>query len=209
MVATRAPLATRGFYGGYNRRGRAELKAIDTTASNVALLSGGGVIALNLVAQGSDYNQRIGRKVVLKSVLLRIHVVPTPTVDLPQGDVGRFILAYDAQTNGVSPGVSDLIAGGDYLAGNNLNYRERFKVIKDWMVPLAATAYNTGILVSGVPSTRLLTVYKRLNLDTVFNNTGGAVGQIATGGLFLFYDNGLAAGGYQFNLFSRVRFTDP
>lgn len=208
MVITRAPFRTGGWFGTYNRRGRDELKFIDQTADNIPLVSAGGIILLNGVIQGQDYNNRIGRKIINKSLLIRIHIVPVNTVSVPQGDAARFLVVYDSQTNGVSPSPSDIIDGGNYLRGINLNNRERFRVIKDWIVPLTATNFSGANLIGGDPTSRLLKTFKKLHLDTIFNGTGATIGAIATGSLILLYDGPLAAGGYQFNMYSRVRYLD-
>jgi len=208
MVVSRAPFRTGGWFGTYNRRGRDELKFIDQSADAVPLVSAGGIILLNGIIQGQDYNNRIGRKIINKSLLIRIHIIPVNTVPSPTGDAARFLIVYDSQTNGVSPSPSDIIDSGNYLRGINLNNRERFRIIKDWIVPLSPNAYSGGVLTGGVPTSRMLKAFKRLNLDTIFNGTGATIGSIATGSLILLYDCPLAAGGYQFNMYSRVRYQD-
>ena len=205
MVASpRAPLATRGFYGVYNRRGRDELKFIDLAANATPWTTAGVVGILNGVAQGTDFNQRIGRSTSMKSILFRFNIEKTATDS--EGCTCRCILFYDAQTNGVAPLVTDVLASASYLSPMNLNNRDRFKILADCF--MGTDAYDGGgPIVAGTFTEQNKTIFKKFNLECQFSGTGATVGSISTGGIFALFiaseNNTLA-----YELYSRIRFTD-
>lgn len=187
-----APIATRGFYGGYSYRGRSELKTIDSENINAAVSTAGGVVLLNGIANGTEIYQRVGRKCVMKSLLFRMTIFNDPTKQDPQGTAVRIILFYDSQTNGAAPTVANVLSNMQAAAYTpiptspmNLNNRDRFKVIKDWLVGCQSAAFTAGALTAGAPQTHVRQCYKKLNHDIIFQGTGATAADIASGGLFL------------------------
>ena len=108
-----APLRTGGFYGLWNGRRADELKTIDSS-STTDIPAAGLVNTINGVAAGTDYNNRIGRKIMMKSLLLRIVLSPIATASAPIGDAVRIIVFYDTQTNGVLPTIAQLLQNSQY-----------------------------------------------------------------------------------------------
>lgn len=203
----RAPLATYGWYGRYNRRGRRELKTIDTSLG-INIVSTGAVTCLNLIGQGSDYNQRDGRIVQLKSILMRFSVFPnTTTGSLNAGDTARVLVVYDKQTNGTALAVANILQALDPHAAMNLNYRDRWVVLIDKQIGLGAATYSSGALVNGSPFSRTYNIYKKLNMDQVFQSTGNTLADISTGAIWL-YTISMAANATTLYGYSRIRFTD-
>jgi len=203
----RAPLATYGWYGRYNRRGRTELKTVDTAVSQTVSNSG-TVTLINGIAQGNDFNNRDGRICNMKSVYWRYSVSPnSSTTTLNQGDSVRVMIVYDMQSNGTAANIAQLFAGADCHSAMNLNYRDRFKVLYDKSVNMAAGAYTATALTVGSPTTKTFNVYKKLDLETVFQSTGSGVADISTGSMFLI-TWGLANQASVVIGYMRVRFTD-
>lgn len=207
MVASpRAPLRTGGFYGVYNGRRRDELKFVDTTISITPFTLVGAISLLNGVTQGTDFNNRIGRSVNMKSLLFRF-TVEKATGANSDGATARVILFYDAQTNGAAPVVTDVLATADHLAPMNLNNRDRFKILADCFIETDAFVNTTGVISAGTYTERTKTIYKKMNTEMQFSGTTNAVGSIATGGVFaLFISSELNGTGYK--VYSRIRFTD-
>lgn len=203
----RAPLRTGGFYGGYYKRGREELKTIDVDGVSGTISSAGAVTLLNGVAQGTDYTDRIGRKVMLRSILWRGFVTPSAATSLPEGAFFRCILFYDAQTNASTPLVTDVLATTAYDAPLNLTNRDRFRVLYDKYCTINATQYTTGALTSGSPMPKHLKFYKKMSMEVIFGSTGSTVGSIQTGGVFLLTICSVNVG-CKLDMFSRIRFTD-
>lgn len=203
----RAPLRTGGFYGLYNRRGRTELKTIDTDTVLSNIASAGALQLLNGVDQGTDYTQRIGRKIILKSLFFRVNFFPSATTASPTGTICRLLIVYDCQTNSAAPAVTDILQAAEYDAPMNLNNRDRFKVIYDKYIMMCATAYTTGALTAGDPCPKMLSKYKKMSLEEIFSGTANTVGSIATGSIYAMLiassNNTVQADSY-----FRVRFED-
>jgi len=203
---TRAPLATRGFYGVYNRRGRDELKFIDTVTS-LAGTTAGSVTLINGVAQGTDYNQRIGRKFIMKSIMLRTGIAyGSGAAANSLGNIVRVCVFYDAQTNAAAPAVTDVLQTASYLSPMNLNNRDRFKIISDKWWNLEAFQIAGSLITNGDFCPQMEKFYKKINLEVQNGGTANTVGSITTGGVFLLI---IAAGaGNLVDIYSRVRYTD-
>lgn len=201
----RAPLATRGFYGQFSWRGRNELKVIDNPGGSGNFAAAGIVVLMNGVAQGTDYTNRIGRKILLKSWLFRVGIVPQ-AITSPSGDICRVMLIYDCQTNAATPAVTDILTTGFYNSPMNLNNRDRFKVLADKFVTIGAANYAAGALTTGSPVPRQIKIFKKMNMEEIFGGTGATVGSINTGGLFVVFISLSATTTYVYD--SRVRFLD-
>lgn len=206
--APRAPLRTGGFYGLYNRRGREELKVIDSGAGSGNFSNTGILVLLNGVSQGTDYTNRIGRKIILKSLLFRLTVVPNnSSAGLAVGDIARMVILYDCQTNAATPAVTDVLNLADFNEPMNLNNRDRFKVLSDKFITIGAATYTAGALTAGSPVPKQIKIYKKMNMEQIFGATGNTVGSIQTGAIWvLFISQGASASTYLYN--SRIRFID-
>jgi len=203
----RTPLRTGGFYGPYDRRGRAELKYIDVDQAATATTTAGTVTLLNGIAQGTDISNRIGRKFCLKSSLLRLAVYPNSATTLQQGDIVRVMLLYDAQPNGVIATVADVLDGFTWESGMNLNNRDRFKVLMDKTFAMNPVVYTAGALTAGSPQLRVMKKYKKMNLDVINSGSAATIGSIQTGALLLLVI-GLINNGSTINWLHRTRYTD-
>lgn len=152
-----------------------EKKTIDTSETET-MTTTNQINTLNLCVTGDDFNNREGRKIVMKSIRVRIFAYGVAATTTP--GVVRWSIVYDKQTNGAAPAGADIFASNDALDMNNLNNRDRF-------VTVATDTFPLGIP-SGGYSSYACDRYVKLNLPTVYNATnGGTVADIVTGGLFL------------------------
>lgn len=172
-------------YGLWNGRRRDELKVVDTDITAGPVLAGGSITLLNGVATGTDFTQRIGRKTLWKSIFLRIFFLPTNTVPAPSADVIRVMLIYDSQANGTAPVITDILTVGTYESPMNLNNRDRFRIIADRFVMMGANNYTTGALVAGSPQAKMVQVYKKISLESIYSGTGGTIASIQSGAFYL------------------------
>lgn len=193
--------------GGWANPSRGgELKFTDTTATNaitfgVATFNAPGpTTLLNGLVPDSTATGRIGRKIVMKSLYFRYFasLAATSTGGSPM----RFIIVYDKQANAQAPGVTDLLLANDFLSPNNLSNRDRFVVLVDQTTDPIGTGSNYSV--SG-------TVFKRINLETMFNaGTAGTIGDITSGSVYMIVaQNGfIGTANCTFQWRCRIRYDD-
>jgi len=187
--------------GGY-KTNTVERKVNDIGTATYQINTTGSITLLANPALGSDFNNRIGRKVVLKSVYIKGKIQTENSLATTAGDTvaqqGRFIIFCDMQPNGAAPAVTDLLVAALPSSQLNLNNRDRFKIYSDkeyvfdpYHVNITATtAYaSTGRQIYNVKK------YKKLNLEMIFNATnGGTIADINSGALYMLWIGDVAAG---------------
>lgn len=216
-------------------QGKGEKKSIDTTAFSVApggvslaINTTGSIIPLNLVSAGSSFFNRIGRKIEMTDVSLKLQTDPLSVTRASQQDYVRVLIIYDRQTNGATPILADILQDTgntganttESISGMNLNNRDRFQVILDKKYNLPQVTNTAGVLTNIWPTNQcdvqemMLNQYRKMNrLVTHFgaDSAPPVIGDIRTGGLFLVTMGALAAGteNFQGNEWAvRVRYYD-
>lgn len=182
--------------------------------------------AVNLVQQGTAFSQRIGNKIKMKSVRIRMFLKTSTAPQLVVIPL-RILLVYDRQTNGAYIN-NTLLLGQANQNGNlgvgsqtdniNPNFFDRFVVLMDKFIaaPPIAAGVLTSILTIGATEskTHIVDEFIRLKgLDTVFNTTANpcTIGCVNTGALILVCSGSVASAGNGYNLDGtvRLRFWDP
>lgn len=212
VTGSYAPLATRGFWGQYSKRGRAELKVIDSSGTNLVAPIPGTVILLNGVAIGSDFNTRIGRRITMKSILMNINYFPTGGANLNAsiGTYSRFSVVYDSQPNSqiAVPAYTDIFVNSTPNAPINLNNRDRFYVLMEMRGQVGSyTMSASNNLATGSPQNKFWSKFRRMTKETIFSGTNDTIANIATGALYLCVVSDVTLT-CSFDYFSRVRFED-
>lgn len=209
-----APLSRRGFNPNYGVN-PSEKKVIETGVTEYIIDSTGNFRLMNLVVLGADYNQRIGRKTINKSMFIRGYISPTWAHTLPVGTVDyptihyRMIIFIDCQPNGVPPTILELLNTASPSSMLNLNNRDRFLILKDKMFQWGPYQKfdDSGLCFQVIPNH--LKIYKRLNLETIFSTSAGTVADISSNCLWMFQLTNRAAPNTVTSLLStRVRFVD-
>lgn len=190
-----------------------EKKYIDIANTAQTLSATGTVFLMNAPIQGTGNQQRVGLKVTMTSIMIKVHasylasnlLTSTGLASNPGADMIRCVLVYDKQTNAAAPGYNDVYtgAGGSNVMANRLaNNLERFSVLYDEM----------HIINSQGPCDCMFEKYLKVKLPTQYNqgsNTATSA-DIATGALyFMIVDqntNGNSPGVYSF--VGRVVYTD-
>ena len=182
----------------------------------------GGFTLLHAPTLGSDYTNRVGRKTNCKSLYIRGKLEITKSATMALATVGstlnRLIIFLDSQPNGAAPAVTDLLVSASPSSQLNANNRDRFRILKDKVYGLDACAIdNTGVNAENSWGRTIIPikVYKKLNLETIFNATDdGTIASVNSGALYMFW---IGNHGYQAveanwvitaNLSTRVRFDD-
>lgn len=213
-----APLRTGGYYGTNQqvKSSKPELKVIDTQVNltggvgdntvNTTILPVSQVILLNGVAQGNDFNTRIGRRFRMKSIQVRAFcgIGATPTAA-----VLRVMVVIDYQANGTAVTKAMLLATGgtgaaDVTSPMNLDNRSRFKIIWDEFITFSPNG-QTEFLWEDWKALRGMEVTNQsINAD---------IAGIATGSIYLVVFSSIPNGGTPataptFQALFRVRFWD-
>jgi len=175
-----------GFYGRFPPAGD-ELKFFDTAIS-FSLDATGEVPAtgqLNLIPQGVTESQRVGRKCIIKSLLLTFNVLLTPAASATASDVAVIYVMLDTQANGAAAAITDVFTSGTNLpsALRNLSNVDRFRVLKKIKMQYSpkagvTTAYNTETIHKEV-------YLKNLHIPLEFSSTTGAITEIRSNNIFL------------------------
>lgn len=201
----RVPLASRGFYGP-GQRVPQERKVIDVQAATSVCNTTGAVTLINGVATGTDFTQRIGRKIKMVSVQIRGWLVPDDNIVNP--NMARIMVVYDSQPNGALAAVTDILLQADATSMMNLNNRDRFRVLLDEQLASGPRNDTASIAVADNVSLSV-NRYVKCNWDVVFDGTAATIGSIQTGALLLVTVGMQAAGNANTLTYStRVRFID-
>lgn len=180
-----------------------ELKVNDLLTATYQVNTTGSVTLLANPTLGSDFNNRVGRKVVLKSVYIRGRVATEASNTLNAvaatiSQQARFIIFVDMQPNGAAPSVTDLLVEALPSSQLNLNNRDRFRVLSDknyMFDPYFLNTATTVAIASAPNQVKEVKKYKKLNIETVFNATnGGTIVDINSGALFMLWVGSVAAG---------------
>jgi len=193
--------------GGWaNPSSGGELKFIDqvnntsTTAGSAAF---GAAILLNGCVPGSTASDRIGRRIHMKSLLMRWEFAAAGTTTW--GGKVRILIVYDKQANAATATITDILLSDHVSSQNNLSNRDRFVTICDYLTP---NEIGGG---SATPGSDMGVIYKKLNLETMFNaGNAGTIGDITSGSLLMFVatDARVTTAGLTQATRIRVRYTD-
>lgn len=141
------PRYGRGYLRLSGRYGRAtglgkELKFFDRDNDDVVISNTGDVSgSLIGIPQGVGDKERIGRKIIIRSIDWRVSFeLSTTGTTSGTTDQVRILLILDRQCNGAAPTVLDILETTDYLSFYNLANSMRFTVLVDKTFVLNATA---------------------------------------------------------------------
>lgn len=209
-----------------------EIKSVDSpVVTNVVLSSVGStattMYCFNATTTGAGFWNRIGRKILMKSLNLKLRIVPNTDEDASSGleeDWITVMIVYDKQTNGLLPVNGDILqsvnstGAGTTLSTSdiNLNNRERFVILRRYYFNMTTYTWNGTSF--GAPMlqdpTQPFTIndYIKLNkLPTIYKSESSppTIGDISTGSLLLFCLGRLPeAPSWQVEFQGRLRFFD-
>lgn len=207
----RGYLRTGGFYGRYQGK-NAEMKFFDTSLSltfpTTAVCSTtaatGGV---NLIAQGTGEQNRIGRKCTIKSMYIKGKIVYAPAAGATGADLLTLYVILDKQANGAYPGITDVFTANTDIGSTmlNLSNSERFSVLAKVQVAVnpaagATTAFNNVV--------EPIHVFKRLNVPLEFSSTTGAITELKSNNIVLAYSAAYGNNLATLTAQCRLRFAD-
>lgn len=175
--------------GGYANNSQSETKFVDVaTASYNLVSSSANVTLLNTIAQGASQSQRIGRKVMLKSVWIKGRMSSGTTTTIAGW---RWAIVYDRQSNKAAPVFNDIFDTTGFDTMKRDDNKDRFIILSD---NIGQNIGNTTTPATGQEQC-IINTYVKLNLVQEFASVGtGAIGDIVAGALFLVSCSNLTAG---------------
>lgn len=179
-----------------------EYKYIDTPVANFIANSTGSVTLMNSVSVGTDFSDRIGRKIVMRSIQIKGAFASLST--LGAAACCAAFLVYDNNPDVGTPAVNDVLQSTNPHAMLNNANTTRFMLLKRWVMTQFASSATVTTAVTGDVN---VDYYQKCALPVVFDNTAGAIANFEKGALWLVCV-GDSAGGYNFTASCRVRFTD-
>ena len=171
-------LRTGGWRGVPGRRG--ELKYVDVPIQS-SFTDTGTVLLLNGIAPGTGASQRIGKKVLMKTIQFRCGIGSnTAGTNVFRGIV-RMLWVYDKQANATAPTVAQILESTTGSSFMNMDNRDRFLVLADREFAIDQSGGNQSVTFK---------LYKKVNLPVIFNaGTAGTVADITTGSVYLLLIN--------------------
>lgn len=186
---------------------KAEKKVNDLAIATYPFDTTGSVTALNLIATGTDFTNRVGRKILMKSVNIIGVVQPNDTS--VSTTLCRALLIYDKQPNGALPAITDILNTSNSKDQINLNNRDRFVILRDWFQALAPQQDTATQAYAGSPTTNNLHMFVKLNHETIYNSTAGTIAAVTSGSLLLVtVGDSTNTNTYSLSASTRIRFID-
>ena len=139
--------------------------------------------SLNVMQLGNTASTRVGQKIAVRSIELRIQVRPTAATGVEQ--FGRFIVVLDRQPNAAAPAAAtDFMAAATTTSPRALTNRKRFKFLLDRSYALGSVVAGTN---TSTPTSRYYHIYMKLRRPIIveFNAANnGTVADISTNHIF-------------------------
>jgi len=173
-----------------NRRGVAsrETGYVDTAAAGYNCDTTGSIALIGTIPQGTSVQERVGKKVILKSIQMRGRVETNAAATAIDCAV---LIVYDKRPTGSLPAVADVLVSASPNAFNNDVNSGRFRILRRYdfvLVGSAANAYTEA-------SMKDASDYFKVNRPEIFKAAGtGAIGDIEEGAVYVVTVGGLAAG---------------
>jgi len=202
----------------------AEIKAIDIPSAGYAFrnpATATGVALLNGVQAGAAFFNRVGSRIEMKSLHIRGNIVPAAT---GISTAGRLLIVYDRQPAGALPVVADVLQARDQAGAAtttnaseiNLDNRDRFTIVRDLNVYFPAQTYTAGVLTNGPAfpgqdqelDVNIFIKLKGLSTHFKSSTAPTAIGDIATGALYVMFVSGGTDSSWNFNGGFRLRYND-
>lgn len=178
---------------------------VDVASTNYAMDTTGAIVLLNTVAQGASVNQRVGKRIQLKSLQCRGLMRSLTTTTFTDGAI---LIVYDRRPDGSLPAITAILDTVSSRSFNNDSNSDRFKVVRRWDRTFTG---NTTTPATGGECFNFDEFVGLAGLPTVYKAVGtGAIGDISEGALYLVTVGSDAAGTAAASLTAgfRVRFVD-
>ena len=176
----------------------------DISTTDYACDTTGSVTLLNGIAVGSTASLRRGRRVCLTE----LHVTGRlrPSSDSFKRSRCDVLLVWDKQPGAAVPAITDILTESISGAPKNLDYRERFKILRKSTTPWEEMPKRP---VPKEPTIDLIEIHEPLFACTIYKGDSNAITDIATGALYLVTIGDQAAiNGASLNVAVRLRWVE-
>lgn len=185
---------------------RPESKWLDIYTASAPLPFGGWQntgFLFNGLAIGGSPTQRLGRKVNFTKMNIRYSFWMDQTISPPTSGCNvRIVVIYDKQANAVQAPQGEIFQANDFNSMLLLDNRDRFITLADVI---------TDPISLGGPYVCTGTIFRKFNLETIYNASGaGTIADINTGAIIMYYaiNNTNAGLTVSASIRSRLRFVD-
>jgi len=194
--------------GYLNRRGlNRETGYVDLASAQYQGNTTGSIVLAATIPQGAAVQERVGKKILLKSMQVRGYVTADGTTTTT---MGAWILVYDKRPTGALPTITDILDTINVNSFLNDANSGRFKILARRSYQVNGNSSSAGQQTEG--TLQVIDEYVKLKgLQTVFKAAGtGQMGDIEEGALYLVVVGVTAAGTADctFQLGCRTRFLD-
>lgn len=167
---------------------KGELKFFDTVRATETIATTGTILntSLNLIAEGTGEQNRVGRKCTVESVHLKGQV-QLPAATSPTTDRVRLITILDKQANGGAAAVTDYLETADINSFRNLTELGRFTLLNDQTCDVNTRAGAGDSAMSDIyaPESKTIRVNKRLQIPLEFSASLGIISELRSNNIFV------------------------
>ncbi len=173
-----------------------EFKKIDNSA-NGTVSTTAGIVLLNGLAKGDDFDTRDGRQVRMKHLTLDLTFFQSGAA----ADITfmRIIIFVDKQANEATPVVLDYLQVSNMVSRINLDNRHRFYTLFDRVVTMSNTGQKLG---------QLHFKHSMSTLVTFDDGNAGTIADITTNAIYLLLVSTEGTNLPNATWFTRIRFLD-
>lgn len=155
-------------------RNRKAVEVKSTAASHSGLVSNSGVVTLiSGIAEGTDYDDRIGKKIVIKSVQIKGFMANNDST-LGDTTVIRLMIVRDNSFAGTAPAISDLLLNSNAYSLRN----PRPDLLRKYTV-----LYDTFRANDRDNPSNVFGKYRKLNQQAIFD--GASISSVSKGSLYV------------------------
>lgn len=148
----------------------------------------GDIFLIPTIAQGTNVNQRVGKKIEYSSIQIRGNIIAGTAATAP-GNVA-FYLVYDKQPTGSLPAITDVLETASALSFLNDNNSDRFLILKKHRLMVigdgdttngqnCCTAYDVDMFIK----LKHKVIYKSLGTGAIGDFNYGALYGLVVGNL--------------------------
>lgn len=175
-----------------------EWKSIEVAGISQAVNTSGYLANLIDISQGTAIGQRVGNKVTIRSIECQGYVEADASATVAQ--MTRIMFVWDYAPNGTAAALNNILQTANVNSERNLDFRERFKILKDMHIPIAPVSQDGSM--------KNVNYYRKLYKEVSFTGAGGTT--INKGMLYLCLVGSVITGtaDAQFRATIRIRYTD-